>query len=323
MIASLFPPPDFPQSYSEAVMRFLVRRGFTLIELLVVIAIIAVLIGLLLPAVQKVREAASRAKCTNNLKQFGVAIHAYHDTHGYMPYGTTAFGGEGPAPVNGRGWMIEILPQMEQGAVYNGLEPTRGVNFDGSANALNGANMRLYVTVAPPWARCPSDGISPPTDPNQYQWGGIQVALCNYKGVIGDTRMGSAGTGSPDRHNTIGNNGLFYRCVYREKIRFASITDGLSNTLAVGEDVPFHNAHSALFYSNGDYASCHFPLNTTYTPPQTANWPLAITFKSQHTGGANFVLADGAVRFVRQSMDFTQYRALCTRNIGEVITDAP
>jgi prepilin-type N-terminal cleavage/methylation domain-containing protein/prepilin-type processing-associated H-X9-DG protein len=303
-------------------MRPLNRRGFTLIELLVVIAIIAILIGLLLPAVQKVREAAARAKCSNNLKQLGIAIHAYHDTHGVMPYSTTAFNENGaPAPQNGRGWMIEVLPQMEQGAVYSGLEPTRTVVFGGGANALNGANMLQYTRVAPSWARCPSDGLSPPSNTLQYQWNPTEVALCSYKGVIGDTRMGGAGTGSPDRHNNTGNNGLFYRHTYREKIRFAAITDGLSNTFAVGEDIPARNTHSALFYSNGDYASCHIPLNTTPADPN--NWPQSIMFKSMHTGGANFVLADGAVRFVRQSMDFTQYRAMCTRNVGEVVSDAP
>src|SRR5437660_3076607 len=117
------------------------RRGFTLIELLVVIAIIAILIGLLLPAVQKVREAAARSKCTNNLKQLGIGIHAYHDTFGYLPYSTTYGNEGGPSPWNGRGWTLEVLPHVEQPALYANLEPTRTVNFGSGTTALNGSAM--------------------------------------------------------------------------------------------------------------------------------------------------------------------------------------
>lgn len=303
-------------------MRLSPKRGFTLIELLVVIAIIAILIGLLLPAVQKVREAAARSKCTNNMKQLGIAIHAYHDTFHRLPQGVSPWSeGATPGPVlHGRGWMTEILPQMEQKALFDALEPTRTQSFFSySATSLAGANMQPFVTVAPPWARCPSDGRSQPTSTVQYQWNPRNVAVCNYKGVIGDTRMGGAGVGSPDRHNTTGNNGMFYRNAYQEKLNFGTIIDGLSNTYAVGEDVPFFNTHSALFYSNGDYSSCHLQLNSWPTDPN--NWPQTISFRSLHSGGANFCLADGSVRFVRQSIDFTQYRATCTRNGNEVITE--
>jgi prepilin-type processing-associated H-X9-DG protein len=94
-----------------------------------------------------------------------------------------------------------------------------------------------------------------------------------------------------------------------------TITDGLSNTLMVGEDIPTRNDHSSLYYSNGDYAPCNWPINTPVADP--ADWPRAFGFRSYHTGGANFALADGSVRFVAQSIDFANYRALCTRNVGE------
>ena len=96
------------------------------------------------------------------------------------------------------------------------------------------------------------------------------------------------------------------------------MTAGTSNTLMVGEDVSAQNWHSAMYFSNGDYASCHQPINKFVNPPTRSAWPQIMSFRSMHTGGANFALADGSVVFVRQSIDFAGYRALCTRNQGEV-----
>src|SRR5581483_11577716 len=251
------------------------RRAFTLIELLVVTAIIAVLIGLLLSAVQKVREAAARAKCSNNLKQIALGVHAYHDTFTYLPYGTSAWA-EGPHPappagLTGRGWTLEVLPFVEQGALYQALEPTRGQPFGGyGPDSLAGANMRPYATTPLALFRCPSDRTADPTMTTFFQWDPRPVAVTNYKGVIGDTRMGgnaSIHPGTPDCHRTTGCNGLFYRNVYQEKQRIGNILDGASNTLMIGEDLPAQNYHSALFYSNGEYASCHAPLNYMPSPP--------------------------------------------------------
>jgi prepilin-type N-terminal cleavage/methylation domain-containing protein/prepilin-type processing-associated H-X9-DG protein len=303
------------------------RRGFTLIELLVVIAIIAILIGLLLPAVQKVREAAARSKCQNNLKQLGIGIHAYHDSQGFMPYSVSPWG-EGPNPPavrNGRGWIVEVLPHMEQSAMATALEPTRTQDFfTAGANSLSGTNMQPYYAALLQGFRCPSDGLSEATSASQYQWNPKTVAVTSYKGVIGDTRMGGAssihpGT-EPDCHNTIRCNGVFYRNNNQEKVRFAHVSDGLSNTLFVGEDVPYHNDHSALLYSNGDYASCHAPLNYMPNPRTPGTWPNVISFRSMHTGGANFCLGDGSVRFVRQTITHANYRAACTKANSETLT---
>jgi prepilin-type N-terminal cleavage/methylation domain-containing protein/prepilin-type processing-associated H-X9-DG protein len=292
------------------------RTAFTLIELLVVIAIIAILIGLLLPAVQKIREAANRSKCSNNLKQIGLAIHNYHDTRGFIPTSISPWAEGGAPPRNGRGWITESLPYIEQDNLARQLEPTRTTDFfSAPPDGLLGTNMQALVKTVLPVYKCPSDGISPKTSTQQYQWDvpPREVATTNYKGVIGDVR-----TGAPDTHNPARNPGVFYRNSYQSPMTFAAVSDGLSNTFFVGEDVPAQNRHSALYYSNGDYASCHFPLNNF--PNDPGNWPIAMSFRSMHPQGANFLLGDGSVKFVRQSVNFDAYRQHCTKQGGESAT---
>jgi prepilin-type N-terminal cleavage/methylation domain-containing protein/prepilin-type processing-associated H-X9-DG protein len=298
------------------------RRAFTLIELLVVIAIIAILIGLLLPAVQKVREAASRMKCSNNLKQLALGVHNHHDTFGVIPAGTSPWNEGSPTPLTGRGWILETLPFVEQDNLFRSFEPSRvGDMFSGGGLMNCKPQMATVLSVL----ACPSD-TSPRTSTDQYQWSGISVAVTSYKGVIGTSNMGGGWPDSPsgltDNHYNTLPNGLFFRNSRPVKITLVGITDGTSNTLMAGEDVPGENWHSAAFYSNGDYASTHAPLNYFPTPPgsQAANWPRVISFRSKHTGGANFALADGSVRFVPQTIDRMVYQQLATRAGGEVAT---
>ena len=121
------------------------------------------------------------------------------------------------------------------------------------------------------------------------------------------------------------NNGLFWRMSYQHPVNFRDILDGLSNTLMIGEDVPKYNYHSAWFFSNGDYCSCHRPLNylPKTAPTGPGSWPTDMSFRSLHPNLVQFAAADGSVKSLRDNVDFTQYRALCTRAGAETVPTAP
>lgn len=298
------------------------RAGFTLIELLVVIAIIGVLVSITLPAVQRARETARRMSCSNNLKQLGLAVHNYHDTFRSFPINLAAQS-EGARPArqrNGKGWLLSVLPQIEQVPLYESFKPGfAGDFFSGGGIASPAVRVAVQTQVAT--LACPSDSVAARLSDEQFEWEGTFVALTSYKGVLGDHRLGEAlsthpGT-MPDCHSTGQCNGLFFRLSYQYPQRMAMVTDGLSNTLMIGEDLPRHNAHSAAFYANGDHCSCHGHLNYKPKPPTPRDWWNVMTFRSEHTGGASFCLADGSIRFVPDSVDYFLYRTLCTKSGGE------
>lgn len=297
-------------------------RAFTLVELLVVIAIIGVLVALLLPAVQAAREAARRTQCSNNLKQLGIAIHNYHDTHNYLPISISMWSeGTRPTPIrNGKGWIVSILPQMEQAPLYARFEPYFNGDFGGGGGLnTNDLTCRDNMKTVLKTLLCPSD---PDNKPAEGQWQCSFLATrTNYKGVMGDHRMGNMSSvhpsPTPDRHNTNEANGIFYRNNYQDGLRLASITDGTSNTVMVGEDVPSQNFHSAAFYSNGDYCSCHGPPNFFVKPPTVGSWWNVMTFRSMHPGIVQFVAADGAVKTIQQNISYDLYRYICTKGEGE------
>lgn len=292
------------------------RRGFTLIELLVVIGIIAVLIALLLPAVQQAREAARRTECKNNLKQIGIALHSYHDAHNTFPPGYIR--------PHGTSWHYHLLPYLDQANVYN-LVSFAGYTGTTSAASIwiTGNNLVAVETVIPVF-RCPSD----PTPAQENNAMIERRAHGNYLGCADslETMDGSASLGAPFK------NGVFYR---DSRTRIQDITDGSSSTIGVGEATnhieglnqdhwyigsPEVEKTGPTELSTSEFSeflgSMGPPLNMFYDGPNSSE---EMSFRSVHEGIVQFLLMDGSVRTINENIDELVRRALATRSGGEVI----
>lgn len=339
------------------------RPAFTLVELLVVIAIIGVLVALLLPAVQAAREAARRMSCANNLKNLGLACINYHDRQKELPTSVHVWDWQyqtvdcrvsstaehltfsPPNGFNGRGWIVAILPEVEQQPAYDRLmtQIKQDKSFGARANrgqGLGALEVRDIVSAQYSLLTCPSDDSAGPSEV-QWYWdsGGVLTGTTNYKGCIGDSLLGidsavcstsvdppqTIDTGSPDVHHTINNNGLFQRQSIAAPISFRMVSDGTSNTFMIGENVISQDYHSAQFYADGDWATSGVPLNTflqgvTEDDLKRIYWQQGRGYKSLHPGGAQFVMGDGSVHFVQEAIDTRAYRGLSTRDGGETVS---
>jgi len=326
--------------------RFSSRSGFTLIELLVVIAIIAVLIGLLVPAVQKVREAANRMTCTNNLKQFGIALHNIHDVSGALPSNLRP-------PLNSTvrvRWMTYLLPYVEQDNVYKNYN--QNVNWSDPLNTP-------YTSVKIKTFVCPSspsperfDGAPDTATP----WSDI-VAVSDYASIYGvHPQLGPTGLNVVDAQSVGVTNGGVSKSV---KLRFADFTDGLTNTLLVTEsagrpniwvkgqqiktasasarvngggwcrpasEIPFlygTNATATVFpgdqvinVTNGqDYIAAGGPGSAVYGTDGSGQ------IYAFHSGTVNGLMGDGSVRTITQSITARSLARMVSRNGGEINTD--
>jgi prepilin-type N-terminal cleavage/methylation domain-containing protein len=323
------------------------RRAFTLIELLVVIAIIAILIGLLLPAVQKVREAAARAQCSNNLKQVGLAMHNYHDATGTLPYG------EGPGnpadPITTRrgccwgDWQTPILPYIEQQAMFNnyknlGGNDIKGMAITGTSNRLrygDSPNVEGVTSKSLKTLTCPSDTPNPGAITTTI--GGVTYSITshNYVANYGNTNNYQVDITTPVALKFGG--APFGWAPQISKL--TDLTDGTSNTMLASETLQGIGSDLRGFswWAPGAQFTTVYPPNSTSPDITTQNcnnqparnlpcvdnggsWNI-LDARSRHTGGVQAVLGDGSVRFVQQSLDINVWRALSTSRGGEVVSN--
>ena len=280
------------------------RSGFTLIELLVVIAIIAILIGLLVPAVQKVREAAARAKCNNNLHQMCIALHNYAGTRGHFPSAYQASG-----PNYGWGWAAVLLPFMEQDALYNAAGVLKGRFDRGSNPAMPTVHTQTPLDIY----RCPSDK-GPELNPDR-----LNFPMSNYRAICG------AVNGIYTLPNA---GGVMFA---DSRIKITQIKDGTSNTVIVGECIYDKAAEKWAATWPGMTGTRPSPLTGVnsifisdvvwWIDETTAriNGTATQAFSSRHHGGAYFGFADGSVRFFREGGNVDLLRWLADRKDGRVV----
>lgn len=277
--------------------------GFTLIELLVVIAIIGLLMALLLPAIQRVREAANLMRCQSNLRQIGIALHNYHNDFQIFPSGAGDQGGvngccNGGSARNLWSWLYHILPYIEADHLYRSTDDT------------------LINTTAIPLYYCP-------TRRRPVLYG--NAAKTDYAGNAG----ASPSNASTDLPSWKGDNGIFLNAWLTERINIAMIVDGTSNTILVGEK---QTNPRNFGYSGGDNEPYNNPgwdedvVRTGKNPPQS-DWQhpaepptfWSKRFGSMHPAGCNVVLGDGSVRNIRFTVASDLFWRICVRNDGEPI----
>ena len=307
------------------------RSGFTLVELLVVIAIICVLLSIIVPAIQKVRESANKLICASNMRQIALAVHNYEIQFKRVPYGQIGpTGPMQPLPPYGQSyygwgksskgwsWLARLLPFVEEDNLYiQGGIGTKSLEQSGICSE----RIRVFL--------CPSDAAyseKPRLDSGNLV--GFAVGHTNYKGVSGanwghdatqeldfPTPFRTKGTnGSYDGMNQ--GDGIFFRMDFRYRRRLSDIKDGLSNTFMIGEDVPEKNNWCSWPYANHSYGTCAIPPNydkySDGSPVNPGDWYSTHSFRSSHPGGLQFAMADGSVHFVSNEISQIVYRALST-----------
>ena len=256
------------------------RRGFSLVELLVVIAILGILMGLLLPAVQRSREAAHRGQCLANLRQMGIALHAYHGVSGVFPPGGIEWRPAGSTRGERQlAWSVFLLPFLEQKNLYDTLDLR--TPFDSLANRAGAATV-LAVYLCP----------SVPRDASRVDGRGA----CDYGGIYGER---ISGPNEPPKGTML----------YDRAIGLREITDGSSNTLVISEDAN---------WADGQWINGRNIFDQAFAI--TAAPPFENDIRSLHPGGADGLLADGAARFLSASMELHVLAAICTRTGGESVS---
>ncbi len=282
------------------------HRGFTLIELLVVIAIIAILIALLLPAVQQAREAARRSTCKNNLKQLGLAMHNYHETYKMFPPDNTFTRGKiGTSSIEAWGWGTYLLPFLDQAPLFKNM----GVSSR-TLDKMLGTSAKTYAQTSLPVFLCPSDDSQVLNLKRAFN-NNFHVATSNYVANHG------CRWSQPDQRNR-DPMGIFN--VTPNPIRLRDITDGPSNTIAIGERA-YNPCKAAVwvgtrnYNGNGDIGNRHHLAvvqgsNTRINSPNAGG--CRESFNSKHVGGAQFLFCDGRVQFLSENINFRNQNRCAT-----------
>lgn len=292
------------------------KSAFTLVELLVVIAIIGILIGMLLPAVQSVREAARRIQCANNCRQIGLAALNYESAHMHFPAGWTTGVDSDPLAEPGWGWSALLLPYMEQNNVFDLIDFSIAIDDSSHANVIQS---RLPVFI------CPSDPseqilnldahVEHDDDDDDHlvaheddhAHGELWVSRSNYSGCFGNVDI---------EDTPLRGNGVFFA---NSEVTFGQMTDGSSNTIMVGERLNLLGPISWV----GMVPEVEEPyariVAVTDHAPNDEHMHFA-DFRSEHTGGVNVTLGDGSTHFVSDTISEIVYQALGSRNGAEVAT---
>jgi len=260
------------------------RAAFTLVELLVVVAIIGLLLGMLLPAVQAARGAARRISCSNNLRQIGIGLQAYHEVHEKFPAGCIEPRGWRTPEGRQLAWSAFLLPHIEQASLYDLLDLDAA--FDAEVNSEAAATpVATYV--------CPSVSHASPLSDGR--------AVCDYGGIYGERITGP-------------NNPPKGTMLYDQPISITEIRDGATNTLVISEDASWADGQWINGLNIFDQA---YAIN--FEPPQGTAKENEI--RSHHPAGANGLFGDGSVRFLSEDLDLQTLAALCTRAGGETVPE--
>ena len=301
------------------------RIGFTLVELLVVIAIIGILIGMLLPAVQMVREAARRTSCMNNMRQVVLAAHNFESAHQLLPYATRDRMEGDDGDTWGTGF-IQIMPFLERDDIARRWDPNerRDSVLDADGDGFSNADLTQLII---PTYTCPS--MTPPSAPLRdnrapcsylFSAGTQDVALLHYAIFYGLDEPQYDGAIIPTRTdlNDAGSAN------FEIETTFGTITDGTSNTFLLGEtDFQPKGVPSTEYGGVWSFGYIGYSWGTTHHPFNNHNNTSTVygAFRSQHPNGASFAMCDGSVRFVKDTIDQVTYDGLATRSGGEVINE--